>query len=897
MGAIIDILEKFENLIYKLLVWIVLIPKTLLQVVLHPDWAADYIKQELGEGKSKFDEFFSPIVLLLIVAVLPFLIWNFLPVPGIQVTSPATDNPSRSRTVTFEADVKFISTSTDGHVTTYWRLERPYYDENGNFSYEVVGMDRFTNNPKDINSSEYYGYKQIDSHTIQDYDTFEFSEPGTYRVTIEASKFEADKIDQEGRIIENYASSIDVYVPQEDTENVVVYPNKQPESNKFAFESFQKQLQNERTIFWAFGMFVPPLLFTLAIKLFSRDMLSEGSLKETFYVQCYYFSPVAFIFWATRYALQLFTPDVFFRYDTEGHLIVLLPMLLGLLWLVIVETAAFSKDAKIPRLLSLFIVLGCMFVIGLGILYVIYQDQPDVQDWTRKSSIWLYPLLAIGLLTAFHLLSLLKKRKEKSPISTGDKVLAGGAFLLVFMTLCIVLTVFQQDNALTSTQFDATERAAYVEPQAIQNIRSDENPQSNNDLFSEQFDSPENIVNWGPYFMTQGDESQVSLAIQDGHLNFKLSEIEGQTPLAYLINNVSSFSDVQVETVVKNNNENPSSVSLICRFNDKGWYEFEVTNAGYYSIYAYDWANTTYTELLSGDAPVIEQGTEYTVTAICQGNVLTLMINGTPVGVAEDANYTEGNIGLALYSPEGKPVDVDFESVIGSNPPAAQEGAATASIDASSFENQQDVLAVAAATEAPIEEATTTVSSPDFFTDEFDQSLDRWETLGDTSQVEQQAENGNLYFHLAPKDGQVSSVYFLDNTSMYNNVQVEVVTTNNGNNSNGVDLVCQANDTGWYEFEVSNSGEYNIFAWDEINRSYTTLLSGSSATVKTGLSQNTYTAVCKGNELTLIINGTPVETITEPDFNFMEGRVGFGVSSRQGYPVDLFGESVTVSEP
>ena len=51
MGAFIELHEKFENLIYKVLVWIVLIPKTLLQIMLHPDWAPGYIKQETGRGR------------------------------------------------------------------------------------------------------------------------------------------------------------------------------------------------------------------------------------------------------------------------------------------------------------------------------------------------------------------------------------------------------------------------------------------------------------------------------------------------------------------------------------------------------------------------------------------------------------------------------------------------------------------------------------------------------------------------------------------------------------------------------------------------------------------------------------------------------------------------------
>lgn len=85
---------------------------------------------------------------------------------------------------------------------------------------------------------------------------------------------------------------------------------------------------------------------------------------------------------------------------------------------------------------------------------------------------------------------------------------------------------------------------------------------------------------------------------------------------------------------------------------------------------------------------------------------------------------------------------------------------------------------------------------------------------------------------------------------------------------------------------------------DVQNNGYTLLISGSSPAIKTGMAENSYAATCQGNELTLVINGTPVvEALQDTKFNFTGGKVGFGVSSRKGFPVDLYIESVKASEP
>jgi hypothetical protein len=881
METIMKALENFENLIYKILVWIVLIPKTLLQIVLHPDWAAPYIKQELGEGKARFDEYFSPVVLLLLVALLPFLAWSFLPVSGVEITSPATANPSKERTIEFYANIRFISTSTDGFVTTFWRVEKEFFDGTS-YYYPVVYHDRYTNNPAETDPNAYFNYRQIDTHTIQGFYYVVFPEAGNYWVVVDASKF-----DSNGNLIETYNSFINVYVPPEySQENVIVYARTKPDQTKPLIESLGTQLKSEKTIFLALGLLIPPLLFTLAIKMLSKGPVGEDSLKETFYVQCYFFAPIAFIFWATRYAIQLFTPDVFFLYDTDLNLIALLPMFLAVFWFISVQTHTVSREANISGGLALLVVLVCMFFLGAGISFVALNDQPDLQDVARKSSIWLYPLLAVGLLTAYHILLILQRRKEKLAIPTGDKVLAGGIVFIISVTMCLVLFVGGRATPLASADFDATQQADAS--QAMDQFTIFESKK----FFTEEFD--ENLNAWDVF--PWGDASDWSYSVDSGRLHVQLQQQEQPTSSGlYFMNNSFLYTDVQVETAVMNAASNPHGVSLVCRSSYTGWYEFYISNFGFYIIYASDYKS--FTELSSGEIPAAAMGEfENTYTAICQGNELKLSVNNTLVGSVQDSqfNFAEGQIGIAVYSEEGLPVEVDFEYVRMSAPAAIEKTSQAVATGAAS----DTTAAAVQATEAPPADSPATGADP-YYTEEFDGDLSSWipyTAIGEESQVSMSAEDGKLVFQLSLLDGNIAAHYLYNLDFTYANVRMDLVTTNNGNNSNAVILVCHSTDSGQYEFDISNSGIYAIYAVDaEFN--YTKLASGTSAAIKSGLSTNVYTGVCKGNELSLYVNGELVETILDTTFNFGEGNIGIGVSAFQALPVEVSIDTLTVSEP
>ncbi|HMD81953.1 MAG TPA: WD40 repeat domain-containing protein, partial [Anaerolineales bacterium] len=189
--------------------------------------------------------------------------------------------------------------------------------------------------------------------------------------------------------------------------------------------------------------------------------------------------------------------------------------------------------------------------------------------------------------------------------------------------------------------------------------------------YTEEFDG--SMDSWGS-FMASGLESQVNVSLDNGSLAVQLSPHEDKIPWVHFINNAFTYTDVQVEAVVTNNGNNANGFSLVCRYSDAGWYEFWVSNAQLYAIYAYDSLGSVqpgYFEMAAGGSPAITSGhTTNVYKAVCSGNELTLLANGAVVKTITDTryNFTEGKIGVATSSPQLLPVDVQIESVTVSEP-------------------------------------------------------------------------------------------------------------------------------------------------------------------------------------------------------------------------------------
>jgi hypothetical protein len=972
MESVFKTLDSLEALITRVFVWIVYIPKTVIWIIFNPGKIPAYINGELNpddkkkeEKRPPFEGFIPPVILLLTVALLPALLLGFLPKTGATITRP-TETKSvvegslqslkmhASSADSYEVEAKFTSSANDLRYIVTWWVEK---NKNNDQASETQESSRNLSNifrlvtarklvEEKINDGQYLKLDQSEAvhseldasggtitkdgnNTVRDTFSYPFKEYGSYYINVRVQK--VIPVEARGKsspkVIEEYSDYIYVQVPERNNpehkgfiDASRIKTAASDTGQRLSLENFSGLLKKESTIFLAICMLFPPLLFAFVSDLVTRKGGNDKTLRETFYAECYYFSPLSLAFWAFYYSLFFFTGDVLPK--LFGSVGIYIPLLAALLWFIVVETNAVadvSEQDKITQPVAFLIVIFNLSILAsLGSLIFVARHDSRMQDLLRVSLIRLYVLAGLALLVAYfvngrlgmdraklvqlreNLLNRWKGRKqpqvqdqqsEQPPQVDTRKKPRKGLLRKVVISLSVIAVIFCCIPAcliaLAPTE-DTQTVASPATQTPIAVLASNIQLPENSGTYTEGFDG--NLDDWGPYLL-RGGEAKVIIQPENGSLHFRLSPQKDQYPAAYRVNNAYEYTDVQVETTVINNSTASSEVSLICQYSpEKGWYEFAVSNSGEYSIYARDETLGTWTELAHDSSPAIKKGLseKNTYQVICEGNKLSLSINGTTVDPVQDKqfNFKQGKIGLGLYSIEGKDVDVSFESLKVSKPEIAlPELAATPGSVAGGSPG-----------------AIPTPDSKRYYTEDFDAPSSAWGPLfmmnGSESQVSQQVENGTLHFSIFPQKDQFPAAYLLNNAFNYSDVQIDALVKNNGNNANGVSLICQYNDKGWYEFEISNSGTYTIYAFDAIQWAYTILDNGYSNQIKSGLSENSYTAVCKGNELALLVNGAPIrEPFQDTTFNFTDGQVGIALTSPEGLPVDISFESLKLSNP
>lgn len=185
--------------------------------------------------------------------------------------------------------------------------------------------------------------------------------------------------------------------------------------------------------------------------------------------------------------------------------------------------------------------------------------------------------------------------------------------------------------------------------------------------------------------------------------------------------------------------------------------------------------------------------------------------------------------------------------------------------------------------------------APEFYTEDWDQSNANWSWFlerGEESEFDLSVADGHLNWTLSAT---YVWLYLTYDAHAYEDVALEAHVRNLGTNNNNVSLLCRHNDRGWYEFNVANSGLYWIYRYEASTDEFVQLYNGGSENIKVGVGENTYRAVCDGNELSLYINGEHVRTVS--DLYHQDGRVGVGVSSFDITPVEILMDYVAISEP
>ena len=189
-----------------------------------------------------------------------------------------------------------------------------------------------------------------------------------------------------------------------------------------------------------------------------------------------------------------------------------------------------------------------------------------------------------------------------------------------------------------------------------------------------------------------------------------------------------------------------------------------------------------------------------------------------------------------------------------------------------------------------------------FFTDEFDADVVDWTTFltsGQQSLLEQYVENGFWVFNLGARQMWVYSLY---EPQVYADVRIDVQAQNRGDNTNNISIICRYNEQeGWYEFNMYNSGLYDIFygRWKagHTDTTYLPVANGGSNAIRQGKASNDYTVICSGKTLSLFINGEETRTLNENEYKLIDGQVGIGASSFDRLPVRVDFDWVKISKP
>jgi hypothetical protein len=117
-----------------------------------------------------------------------------------------------------------------------------------------------------------------------------------------------------------------------------------------------------------------------------------------------------------------------------------------------------------------------------------------------------------------------------------------------------------------------------------------------------------------------------------------------------------------------------------------------------------------------------------------------------------------------------------------------------------------------------------------------------------------------------------------------------------GTNRNNLSLICRVSERGWYEFNVTSGGLYNIMRYDSQLGNWTMLASGGSGAINLQDKPNKLRAVCQGDNLTLVVNDQFVAAARDGALT-RGGQFGLSVSTFSIGNVSVGFDYLTVKLP
>ena len=135
MSRLSDFFAALERVLFELVTWVVLVPKTLYLVLSHPSRVPEYVKGELDlkdEKRAQFEGSVSPVFLFLLVAIGPLLLIRVVIVPRVPIEGETIGVVDSA--YTFRANFEDVEESYYSRMEwTVWRIE----PDGNNWSYDV----------------------------------------------------------------------------------------------------------------------------------------------------------------------------------------------------------------------------------------------------------------------------------------------------------------------------------------------------------------------------------------------------------------------------------------------------------------------------------------------------------------------------------------------------------------------------------------------------------------------------------------------------------------------------------------------------------------------------------------------------------------------------------------
>ena len=414
MGSMISFLEGLEKLAYRILMWVVLIPKTVFKIIFEPRFAPEYVKQQLEKNvETPFAVYMSPMLLFLIVILIPALSTYFIPVFGVNLVRPAPDALILDRNVDFKAEARFRADTYSNFTEFQWSIyECDSADDcfSGKYLYaeshsdwvgdRILNQEDFGKFLKVENPllAEQSKFETLDRNTVSN--TFEYElKPGVYSLSVFCTNYTDEIVYDAFRIIvpEDIEERIQIYsiydnygsIPGRKIGSTDPFYGFQVEQPK----SWGERLKSEESILLGFVFLSFPLIFSLFIlSLYGVNKQNvKNDLKEVFYTQCYYFAPVGLTFWAWFYSDRYFVnPTDLPLVKGFAQIFFALPLVTVLVWFILVEIDAIARVRQTKRGNAFFVLFVSFVTLSIIVwLFTVFNDNLDI---LRNSALVAYPV-------------------------------------------------------------------------------------------------------------------------------------------------------------------------------------------------------------------------------------------------------------------------------------------------------------------------------------------------------------------------------------------------------------------------------------------------------------------------------------------------------------------------